>query len=220
MVEKAFQISPEDLPEKEVWFAMGYRDSVPEERIQEMVRELRDKLVPKATLRYMYQVVEAEKLSSRTVRFADKTFTPEGIICSYLKGMTHALLFIGSAGWEFDKAKEELKAEDDIVVDYIADSIGTVLAEMTVARIEKDYAGSQSISMPYSPGYCNWNIREQHLLFSLFPEHPCGIVLTDSSLMTPEKSVSGFFALGETLQRQPYHCEICKNKRCYKRRNA
>ena len=220
MVEKAFQISPEDLPEKEVWFAMGYRDSVPEERIQEMVRELRDKLVPKATLRYMYQVVEAEKLSSRTVRFADKTFTPEGIICSYLKGMTHALLFIGSAGWEFDKAKEALKAEDDIVADFIADSIGTVLAEMTVARIEKDYDGSPTISMPYSPGYCNWNIREQHLLFSLFPERPCGIVLTDSSLMTPEKSVSGFFALGETLQRQPYHCEICKNKRCYKRRNA
>ena len=220
MVEKAFQISPEDLPEKEVWFAMGYKDSVPEERIQEMVRELRDKLVPKATLRYMYQVVDAEKLSPRQVRFADKTFTPEGIICSYLKGMTHALLFIGSAGWEFDMAKEALKAEDDIVADYIADSIGTVLAEMTVARIEKDYDGVQTISMPYSPGYCNWNIREQHLLFSLFPERPCGIILTDSSLMTPEKSVSGFFALGETLQRQPYHCEICKNNRCYKRRNA
>lgn len=220
MIERAFQISPGELPEKEVWFAMGYRDSVPEERIREMVRGLRDELVPKATLRYMYQVVEAEKLSPRTVRFADRTFTPEGIICSYLKGMTHALLFIGTAGWEFDRAKEALKAEDDIVADFIADSIGTVLAEMTVARIEKDYDGSQTISMPYSPGYCNWNIREQHLLFSLFPERPCGIILTDSSLMTPEKSVSGFFALGETLQRQPYHCEICKNTRCYKRRNA
>ena len=220
MVERAFQISPGDLPEKEVWFAMGYRDNVPEERIRDMVRELIDELVPKATLRYTYQVVEAEKLSPRQVRFAGKTFTPEGIICSYLKGMTHALLFIGSAGWEFDKAKEALKASDDIVADYIADSIGTVLAEMTVAQIEKDYDGVQTISMPYSPGYCNWDIREQHLLFSLFPDRPCGVILSESSLMTPEKSVSGFFALGETLQRQPYHCEICKNKRCYKRRNA
>lgn len=220
MVEKAFQISPGELPEKEVWFAMGYRDSVPDERVRDMVRELIDELVPKATLRYMYQVVEAERLSPRQVRFAGKDFTPEGIICSYLKGMTHALLFIGSAGWEFDRAKEALKAEDDIVADFIADSIGTVLAEMTVARIEKDYDGEQTISMPYSPGYCNWDIREQHLLFSLFPERPCGVILSESSLMTPEKSVSGFFALGETLQRQPYHCEICKNKRCYKRRNA
>ena len=220
MIYKDFQISPEELPEKEVWFAMGYKDSVPEERIREMVRQVRDTLVPKAVLRYMYQVVEAEKLSPRQVRFAGKTFTPEGIICSYLKGMTDALLFIGSAGWEFDRAKEELKAEDDIVVDFIADAIGTALAEMTVGRIEKDYDGPWTLSMPYSPGYCDWDIREQHLLFSLFPERPCGVILSDSSLMAPEKSVSGFFALGETLQRQPYHCEICKNKRCFKRRNA
>ena len=220
MIERAFQISPEELPEKEVWFAMGYKDSVPEERIRGMVRELICELVPKATLRYIYQVVEAEKLSPRQVRMAGKTFTPEGIICSYLQGMTHALLFIGSAGWEFDRAKEALKANDDIVADFIADSIGSVLAEMTVARIEQDYVGKETISMPYSPGYCNWDIREQHILFSLFPERPCGIILSESSLMTPEKSVSGFFALGETLQRQPYHCQICKNTKCFKRRNA
>lgn len=220
MVERAFQISPEELPEKEVWFAMGYKDSVPEERIRGMVRELIDELAPKATLRYIYQVVEAEKLSARQVLMAGKTFTPEGIICSYLQGMTHALLFIGSAGWEFDRAKEALKANDDIVADFIADSIGSVLAEMTVARIEKDYIGEETLSMPYSPGYCNWDIREQHILFSLFPERPCGIILSESSLMTPEKSVSGFFALGETLQRQPYHCQICKNTKCFKRRNA
>ena len=99
MVERAFQISPEELPEKEVWFAMGYKDSVPEERIRGMVRELICELVPKATLRYIYQVVEAEKLSPRQVRMAGKTFTPEGIICSYLQGMTHASIHrIGRMG--------------------------------------------------------------------------------------------------------------------------
>ena len=220
IVEKAFRISPEEVSEKEIWFAMGYKDSAPDEKVREMALAVRDELVPKATLRYIYQVVEAEKLSPRQVRFAGKTFTPEGIICSYLKGMTHALLFIGTAGWEYDRAKEELKAQGDIVADFIADSIGSVLAEMTVSRMEKEYDGPWTLSMPYSPGYCNWDIREQHLLFSLFPERPCGVILSDSSLMTPEKSVSGFFALGETLQRQPYHCQICKNTRCYKRRNA
>ena len=152
MIEKAFKISPEELPEREVWFAMGYKDSVPEQRIRDLVLELRGRLVPEATLRYAYQVVDAEKLSPRQVRMAGKTFTPEGIICSYLKGMTHALLFIGSAGWEFDRAKEALKSEDDIVSDFIADSIGTVLAEVTVSRIEQDYDGAGTLSMPYSPG--------------------------------------------------------------------
>lgn len=220
MIERAFQIRPEELPEKEVWFAMGYRDAVPEERVRDLVLQLRERLVPQATLRYMYQIVEAEKLSPRQVRLAGKTFTPEGIICSYLQGMTHALLFVGTAGWEYNRAKEALKAEDDIVADFIADAIGSVLAEMTVARMEQEYDGPETLSMPYSPGYCNWDIREQQLLFSLFPERPCGIILSDSSLMAPEKSVSGFFALGETLQRQPYHCQICKNTKCYKRRKG
>ena len=133
--------------------------------------------------------------------------------------MTHALVFVGTAGVEFDEAVRSLHGEGDIVSDFIADAIGTVLAEMSVARIEKDYQGNAVISMPYSPGYCNWNIREQHILFSLFPDRPCGIRLSESSLMSPEKSVSGFFALGDNLVRQPYHCEICKNKKCYKRRN-
>lgn len=220
MIERAFQIRPEELPEKEVWFAMGYRDAVPEERVRDLVLQLRERLVPQATLRYMYQIVEAEKLSPRQVRLAGKTFTPEGIICSYLQGMTHALLFVGTAGWEYNRAKEALKAEDDIVADFIADAIGSVLAETTVARMEQEYDGPETLSMPYSPGYCNWDIREQHLLFSLFPDRPCGIILSDSSLMAPEKSVSGFFALGETLQRQPYHCQICKNTKCYKRRKG
>ena len=220
MIERAFQIRPEELPEKEVWFAMGYRDAVPEERVRDLVLQLRERLVPAATLRYMYQIVEAEKLSPRQVRFAGKTFTPEGIICSYLQGMTHALLFVGTAGWEFNRAKEALKAEDDIVSDFIADAIGSVLAETTVARMEQEYDGPWTLSMPYSPGYCNWDIREQQLLFSLFSERPCGIILSETSLMAPEKSVSGFFALGETLQRQPYHCQICKNTKCYKRRKG
>lgn len=220
MIERAFQIRPEELPEKEVWFAMGYRDAVPEERVRDLVLQLRERLVPAATLRYMYQIVEAERLSPRQVRFAGKTFTPEGIICSYLQGMTHALLFVGTAGWEFNRAKETLKAEDDIVSDFIADAIGSVLAETTVARMEQEYDGPWTLSMPYSPGYCNWDIREQQLLFSLFPERPCGIILSETSLMAPEKSVSGFFALGETLQRQPYHCQICKNTKCYKRRKG
>ena len=220
IVEQSFRIRPEDISEKEVWFAMGYRDSVPDQRVRELVLQMRERLAPEANLRYMYQIVDAERLSSQQVRFAGKTFTPKGIICSYLNGMTHALLFVGTAGWEYNRAKEALKAEDDIVADFIADSIGSVLAEMTVARMEQEYDGPWTLSMPYSPGYCDWDIREQQLLFSLFPERPCGIILSETSLMAPEKSVSGFFALGETLQRQPYHCQICKNTRCYKRRKG
>jgi len=220
MVEKAFNITPDEISDKDVWFALGYRDNIPEQRVCDMARELKEALVPKATLRYMYQIVEAEKISPREVVMGGKHFTPDGIICSYLKGMTHALLYVATAGREYADAVRELNAEGDIVQDFIADSIGSVLAERALSQIEKDYPNTINISMPYSPGYCNWDIREQKILFSLFPEDPCGIHLSDSCLMYPEKSVSGFFALGKDLVRQPYHCQICKNTKCYKRRSA
>ncbi len=220
MKERAFSISPDIIPEKDVWFAMGYRDSVPEPRIRDMVNEVKDLLVPKAVLKYMYGEFEAEKISPREMLVAGKRFRPEGIICSYLQGMTHALVFVATAGREYDAAVKEMNAQGDIVQDFIADAIGTVLAEYAVSAIEEDYEGKYGISLPYSPGYCDWDIREQQILFSLFPVNPCGIVLSDSSLMSPEKSVSGFYALGETLVKQPYHCEICRNPGCYKRRTA
>ena len=220
MFQDSFQISMDEFPWANLWFAMGYRQSIPEKEIADLAKTVVTRLLPQARLRYMYQLLPAEKLSSRTIRIGGTLFTPEGIICSYLDGMEEACLFVATAGSEFDSALKELNAEGDIVADFIADSLGTVLAELAVDRMEHCFDDRQDHSMSYSPGYCNWNIREQQLLFPMFPASPCGITLSESSLMTPEKSVSGFLAFGEKLHRQPYHCDICKNKNCYKRRES
>ena len=220
MTESVFSIDAADFSREELWNAMGYRGAVPDERVSELSERLIERLVPLARLRYMYRIVDAERLSRREVKFDGITFTPGGIICSYLDGMTRACIFVATAGVEFAAALRELASEGDIVADYIADSIGSVLAELAVSRLESELGLDSNLSLPYSPGYCGWDIREQQMLFPMFPPEPCGIKLSDSSLMTPEKSISGFFALGENLTRQPYHCEICQNKKCYKRRNG
>lgn len=220
MIESAFSISTDEFSREELWDAMGYRGSVPDERVRELSESLIARLVPKARMRYMYRMTDAERLPGRRVSLDGFIFNPGGIICSYLDGMTHACVFVATAGQEFADGLRALASEDDIVADYIADSIGTVLAELAVSRLESDLGLELNLSLPYSPGYCGWDISEQQILFPMFPPEPCGIKLSDSSLMTPEKSISGFFALGENLRRQPYHCDICQNKKCYKRRNG
>lgn len=218
MFSGSFAVGLDEIVWEDVWIAMGYRGSVPEEGIRRQAVEIAGRIVPGALLRFMYDVVPAEKLSPRQVRLDGRIFTPEGIICSYLDGMTEACVFVATAGVEFDAAVKELNSEGDIFADFIADSIGTMLAELAVKKIEEKFENVPNRSMSYSPGYCNWDIREQHLFFGMFPPEPCGIKLSESSLMSPEKSVSGFLAMGEQLVRQPYHCEICKNTNCYKRR--
>ena len=220
MKEVEFTIAPEELSRQSVWFAMGYRGSTPEQRICDMAEEVIDALLPAAVVKYMYRLVPASKISPTAITLGGTVFNPGGIIGSYLDGMTEACIFIGTAGREFDAKLKEINSEGDIVTDFIADSIGTVLAELAVDRLERDLRPGLNLSMPYSPGYCGWDIREQQSFFPLFPPEPCGVTLTASSLMQPEKSVSGFFAMGEKLIRQPYHCEICKNSKCYKRRKG
>lgn len=75
------------------------------------------------------------------------------------------------------------------------------------------------VSHPYSPGYCGWHVTQQQLLFSCLPEFPCGVRLSDSSLMSPIKSVSGIIAYGPCIVKRKYGCELCGKADCYKNRN-
>ena len=68
------------------------------------------------------------------------------------------------------------------------------------------------VSHPYSPGYCGWHVTQQKFFFSLLPEQPCGVRLSESSLMSPIKSVSGVIAVGERIVKRKYGCETLWQK--------
>lgn len=70
------------------------------------------------------------------------------------------------------------------------------------------------VSNRYSPGYCNWSVVEQHKLFKILPENFCGISLTESALMQPIKSISGFIGVGENIKYNHYKCKTCTQKQC------
>lgn len=70
------------------------------------------------------------------------------------------------------------------------------------------------ITNRFSPGYCHWNVSDQHKLFSLFDEAPRGVTLTDSALMNPVKSISGVIGICENVKYKDYHCRLCKSKDC------
>jgi hypothetical protein len=75
------------------------------------------------------------------------------------------------------------------------------------------------ISNRFSPGYCNWDVSEQHLLFQLLPENACGISLNDRALMTPIKSVTGVLGIGNGIERKEYKCSFGSKIDCIMRTN-
>ena len=143
-------------------------------------------------------------------------------ILGQLSGSEAFALFIATAGVEYEQYQRKLTDNCDMVRVFMADALGSVIAEKCADRLE---AGLQESidklgwhhTNRFSPGYCGWHVREQQLLFSLFQGNTCGVTLNDSSLMLPIKSVSGIIGLGKKVRRMDYSCGLCTFEKCYKR---
>jgi hypothetical protein len=80
----------------------------------------------------------------------------------------------------------------DQIASFAADELATIAAQMFAGR---EGAGSDQAVLPYSPGYCGWNVSGQRALFVHLEPDELGITLNESCLMHPLKSVSGVLVL-------------------------
>lgn len=154
-----------------------------------------------------------------TITIEGRVFHPGKTVTRELKDATMAALFLCTAGSKISAlAKEQSEAGDDLAA-YVFDVIGSVAADKVAARInqligEEACLTGLGISDSFSPGYCNWSVSEQQILFSLMPGGFCGITLSGSSLMDPVKSVSGITGIGPGLQQKGYQCNWCSDSHC------
>ena len=145
------------------------------------------------------------------------------IILRQLRGSEAYAFFICTSGVEFEAYQQRLQQQGDMVRVFIADALGSVIAEHCADRMEEclqesiDKLGWHHTNR-FSPGYCGWHVSQQQLLFPLFQGQTCGVQLTDSSLMLPIKSVSGIIGLGKEVRKLDYTCGLCDFKQCYKRK--
>lgn len=109
--------------------------------------------------------------------------------------------------------------EKDFLKGYIYDVAGSEIVEaaadiMTEKLKEEMQRKGMLITNRFSPGYCGWNVSEQHKIFQLVPDNFCGIQLLESALMVPIKSISGIIGIGRNVRFLPYTCSKCDYKNC------
>lgn len=212
MTTKTLTYNQLSISEKDVYEAIGYHDTWPDEATQQETRAIIDDV--QSWLRPQFCFLVCQELPA---------FNIGRIIERQLKGSEAYALFICTSGVEFEAYQQRLKQEGDMVRVFIADSLGSVIAEKCADQME--IAVQQSIDKlgwhhtnRFSPGYCGWHVSQQQQLFPLFEGHTCGVRLTDSSLMLPIKSVSGIIGLGREVRHLDYTCGLCNFEKCYKRR--
>ena len=176
--------------------------------------------------RFCFTVIEGGELNTeeKLLSVGGTTFSVGRIITSQLRGSVAYAFFVATSGTAFEALQRRLETEGDMLRVFIADSMGSVIAEKTADIMERWLqiyinAKGWKHTNRFSPGYCGWHVSEQQMLFSMLPEKdPCGVRLTDSSLMVPIKSVSGVTGLGREVKKLEYTCGLCNYAKCYKRR--
>lgn len=205
----------------EVFLLMGYKDTVPEKDILLLIDKVYAEINSICKPQYTYEVYSANICDNVSIEINGKKLIVGKTIAHYSYGMDKCCVFATTAGKEYDTYKKQFREKGEIMDEFIADSIGSVIAEACVNRIAGELAAMEDHTnciYPYSPGYCNWKLTEQRLLLSLLPDTPCGITLTESCLMVPIKSISGIIGMGKNIERKAYACNICEMKNCYKRK--
>ncbi|MCD8262295.1 MAG: methionine synthase [Bacteroides sp.] len=215
---KELNISEEDL-----FREMGYRSSLPEEEIREESRRLIRRVSPCIQPRFGYYRTTG-RTEGEVLILDALPFHTGKIINRHLKGSEAFVLFVATAGREFEELQKREKQQGDPLAIYMLDALGSIIAEKTADRVEEQLAreivsDGWKHTNRFSPGYCGWPLAEQHPLFSLFPRQPpCDIELTNSSLMIPIKSVSGIIGVGKEVKKYSYSCGLCQATDCYKRK--
>ena len=212
MTKKELRYEDLGISLSELYEQMGYEQAVPDE----------------ATVKETDMIIAEVKgfLRPRFCFFVQRElpdFAIGKIIERQLKGAEAYAFFICTAGVEYEAFQERLKKAGDMVRVFIADALGSVIAEKAADQMELslqeniDKLGWHHTNR-FSPGYCGWHVSQQQLLFPLFKGETCGVKLTESSLMLPIKSVSGIIGLGPNVRHLDYTCGLCDFKQCYKRK--
>lgn len=168
---------------------------------------------------FVLKPVKELSVKEGTLQVDEQIFNAGKMITSFLRNSEYVALFTCTAGLEVEKLSNQYKDEGDFVLSYVIDAAGSLLVEGAMELVyEKLKEMTDLIDLKltnrYSPGYCEWKVVDQQKLFSFLPQDFCKVKLSESSLMSPVKSVSGIVGIGKEVKYLGYICDSCKSTGC------
>ena len=123
---------------------------------------------------------------------------------------------ICSIGNRAEETAESCFRKKEYLEGLVLDAIGTVVVENLAELIRQEIKGKASelglrMSARFCPGYENWPLDGQRLIFQHFSDEPLRVITNGSLMMIPRKSLSFAYKLGtrEFDDNQTGSCRHC-----------
>ena len=100
-------------------------------------------------------------------------FEIKKIVFGQIKKSDSVAIFLCTAGEEIGIRSRKAMQERDFLKGYIYDVIGSEIVEAAADLMQADLERTMlnvgnKITNRYSPGYCGWDVAEQHKLFQAY----------------------------------------------------
>jgi len=204
---------------------LGYKEGEDRGLVTDLIEEILTESHEISNIKAEYRVYKGVQFDneSKSITINNIRFEVKIIVYGQIKKSDSVAIFLCTAGAEIGLRSRKAMQERDLLKGYIYDVIGSEIVEAAADLMQADLERNlletgKKITNRYSPGYCGWDVAEQHNLFELLPENFCDVKLTPSALMDPVKSVSGIIGIGENIKSNPYTCRMCGMKDCLYRR--
>ncbi len=140
---------------------------------------------------------------------------------SVFEGLERVAYCVCTIGPPLEEEVTRLSDEGELLRAVVLDAAGSVAAEATAEYMDgciREAAAGLGLktSCRASPGYGDWDVREQAKIFRIVPAERIGVTLSESSMMIPRKSVSFAIHIDERPKRlrSENSCRNCDRTDC------
>ena len=215
-----------EIDKDEVCRHLGYsKDQGPNSHISSLIDEEIEEASSLIQPSCFYQLVDIKRVRKPRVILEDGSRITSKVLSQVLSRCWQVAIFVANIGRGLEERVTQLMKEGQILRATILDAIGSEVAEKTARYLQDEVqelanSNGAEITLRYSPGYCDWDITQQRVLFQAMNSAPLGVSLTEECLMVPCKSVSGIIGLGHFAKWQPRYspCRHCNQMDCQSRR--
>jgi len=195
------------VDKKEILRYMGCK--TPDENILSLLEECLSEAMPILSYAVSYSVYPIKY---------KKDISSDGLL-KHLSDSDEIIIFAATIGVGIDRLISKysrISPTKAVVFQAIGTERIEALCDAFCEEMKKKYG---CITNRFSPGYSDWDIKDQKLIISVTDATKnLGICLNDSFLMSPSKSVTAVVGIKNTETEEKNPCESCDNAGCIYRR--
>jgi len=165
-------------------------------KIERWIKTIEDIMRPSV----YYCVKTIESVDRNTVYLEGNLSLKSRNLSKTLRSCDEAVCFIATIGDRIEGVMKRCMGSRRYSDAYIVDAMASVAIENVVDQFQEGMAAQyraqgKAVTLRFSPGYCDWNLRDQKKVFSLFDPDQVDVELLDSCFLLPRKSIVGIFGI-------------------------